>query len=76
MPRWCEYKGNIIVVHESENIDTSEVGRMAAFKIPDGDQAAGAAGRRRSFETKELELWRNPLGTLASSPVPGRRSHL
>ena len=29
-----EYKGNIIVVHESENIDTSDVGRMAAFKIP------------------------------------------
>ena len=44
-----EYKGNIIVMHESENIDTSEVGRMAAFKIPaeiKPPAPAGAAGFR------------------------------
>ena len=29
-----KYKDTIVVVHMSENIDTSEVGRMAAFKIP------------------------------------------
>ena len=28
------YNDTLITVHESENLDSSEVGRMAAFKIP------------------------------------------
>ncbi|MFN9944257.1 MAG: PQQ-binding-like beta-propeller repeat protein, partial [bacterium] len=28
------YKDTLIVIHESENIDSSEVGRSAAFRIP------------------------------------------
>ena len=63
-----EYKGNIIVVHESENIDTSEVGRMAAFKIP-AEIKPPSPQAPQVFETKELEQWRNPVGALASSPV-------
>ena len=63
-----EYKGNIVVVHESENIDTSEVGRMAAFKIP-GDVTPPSPQAPQVFETKALEQWRNPVGALASSPV-------
>ena len=63
-----EYKGNIIVVHESENIDTSEVGRTAAFKIP-AEIKAPAPGQPQVFEPKDLEAWRNPVGALASSPV-------
>jgi outer membrane protein assembly factor BamB len=63
-----EYKGNIIVVHESENIDTSDVGRMAAFKIPT-EIKPPTPQAPQVFETKDLEQWRNPIGALASSPV-------
>jgi outer membrane protein assembly factor BamB len=63
-----EYKGNIIVVHESENIDTSDVGRMAAFKIPEEIKPESPQAPQ-VFETKDLEQWRNPVGALASSPI-------
>ncbi|MDB6172870.1 MAG: Pyrrolo-quinoline quinone repeat-containing protein [Chthoniobacteraceae bacterium] len=63
-----EYKGNIIVIHESENIDTSDVGRMAAFKIPSEIKPPNPQ-TPQVFETKELEVWRNPVGSLASSPI-------
>lgn len=63
-----EYQGKIIVVHESENLDTTEVGRMAAFKIPTGVKPP-TAQTPQVFATKELEQWRNPVGSLASSPV-------
>ncbi len=63
-----EYKGNVIVVHESENIDTSEVGRMAAFKIP-SEIKPPSPQAPEVFETKALEQWRNPMGALASSPI-------
>ena len=63
-----EHKGNIIVVHESENIDTSDVGRMAAFKIPSAVKPPNPQNPE-VLETKDLEQWRNPVGSLASSPV-------
>lgn len=63
-----EYKGNIIVTHESENIDTSEVGRMAAFKVPEEIKPPSPQAPQ-VFDTKELEKWRNPVGALASSPI-------
>lgn len=63
-----QYKDTVIVVHESENIDTSDVGRMAAFRIP-AEIKAPAPGAPEVFETKDLEVWRNPIGCLASSPV-------
>ena len=63
-----EHKGRIIVTHESENLDTSDVGRMAAFKIPDGVKPP-TPQMPQIFPTKELEQWRNPVGALASSPV-------
>lgn len=63
-----EYNGNIVVVHESENIDTSDVGRMAAFKIP-AEITPPTPQTPQVFETKALEQWRNPVGALASSPV-------
>ncbi len=63
-----EHKGNIIVVHESENIDTSDVGRMAAFKIP-AEIKPPTPQTPQVFETKALEQWRNPVGSLSSSPV-------
>ncbi|MEI9897031.1 MAG: PQQ-binding-like beta-propeller repeat protein [Chthoniobacter sp.] len=63
-----EYKGNIIVVHMSENIDTSDVGRMAAFKIPTEIKPESPQAPQ-VFDDKDLEQWRNPNGSLASSPV-------
>lgn len=61
------YKDNLLVVHESENLDTSEVGRSAAFKLPLGAKAP-EPGKPLVLDPKELEVWRNPLGNLASSP--------
>ena len=63
-----EHKGRIIVTHESENLDTSDVGRMAAFKIPAGVKPPTPQAPQ-VFPTMELEQWRNPVGALASSPV-------
>lgn len=60
--------GNLIAIHESENIDSSEIGRMAAFKIP-ASVTPSNAFTPHVFEQKELEVWRNGVGSLASSPV-------
>ncbi len=62
------YQDALIVVHESENVDTSEVGRTAAYKLPT-DMKQPEPGAPMVLEAKALELWRNPLGTLASSPA-------
>ena len=61
------YKDALIVIHESENIDSSEVGRTAAFRIPTASKQP-QPGKPQEYVAKELELWRNPLGSLASSP--------
>ncbi|MDQ3624593.1 MAG: PQQ-binding-like beta-propeller repeat protein [Verrucomicrobiota bacterium] len=61
------YKDSLLVIHESENLDTSEVGRSAAYKIPP-EFTPPEPGKPQVFEQKPLELWRNPLGSLASSP--------
>jgi outer membrane protein assembly factor BamB len=63
-----EYKGSIVVTHMSENIDTSDVGRMAAFKIPTEIKPESPQAPQ-VFDNKDLEQWRNPNGSLASSPV-------
>ncbi len=62
------YKDSLVVIHESENIDASEVGRSAAYQIPKSLQPP-EPGKPQIFEAKDLEIWRNPLGSLASSPV-------
>lgn len=63
-----QHKDNIVVVHESENIDTTEVGRMAAYKIPTGVKPP-TPQTPQLLLPKETEVWRNPIGSLASSPV-------
>ncbi|MEO6787903.1 MAG: PQQ-binding-like beta-propeller repeat protein [Chthoniobacteraceae bacterium] len=71
------YKDALLVAHESENVDTSEVGRTAAFRIPaPGEEPKEqlhstypVAPGMKIFSPKELELWRNPLGNLGSSPA-------
>ena len=62
------YKDSLLVVHESENLDSSEVGRTALFKLPMGSKSP-EPGKPQVYEAKDIEQWRNPLGTLASSPV-------
>lgn len=62
------YNDNLLVVHESENIDSSEVGRTAAYKLPTNVTPPDATNPE-VLEPKALEVWRNPLGTLASSPA-------
>jgi outer membrane protein assembly factor BamB len=63
-----QYKDNIIVTHMSENIDTSDVGRTAMFKIPTEFKPESPT-KPEVIESKTLEQWRNPAGSLASSPV-------
>ena len=62
------YNDTLITVHESENLDSSEVGRMAAFRIP---QSVTVTNPNESvvYAPKQLEVWRNGVGSLASSPV-------
>jgi outer membrane protein assembly factor BamB len=70
------YKDTLIISHESENVDSSEVGRTSAYRVPKPDEMPKAVvpstnavpAGMRVFSPKELEAWRNPLGNLASSP--------
>jgi len=55
----------VICIHGKENIDTSEVGRMVAIRIP----KAPAAGGEQLVLGKEDEIWRQELGIFTSSPV-------
>ncbi len=61
----------LIAVHESENLDSSEIGRLAAFRIPSPAEVKPTnTASAQVFVTKSLELWRQPaVGSLASSPV-------
>jgi outer membrane protein assembly factor BamB len=63
-----EYDGKIIVTHMSENIDTSDVGRTAAYKIPTEIKPPVPPATTQDFDNKDLEQWRIPNGSLASSP--------
>lgn len=60
------YKDTVIALHDAENLDTSETGRMVAVRVgtqrPAGATDAVVLGR-------EAEVWRNPLGIFTSSPT-------
>jgi len=62
------YGDALITVHESENLDSSEIGRMAAFKIPQSVTQTNP-NEPAVYAPKQLEMWRNGVGSLASSPV-------
>ena len=60
----------LIATHESENLDSSEIGRMAAFRIPTPDQIKPTNSTTpHVLEGKNFEVWRNGVGSLASSPI-------
>lgn len=64
------YADTLIAVHESENLDSSEIGRMAAFRIPAPSEVKPTnAASPAVFTFNQLEVWRNNVGSLASSPV-------
>lgn len=56
----------VIAIHGKENLDSSEVGRMAAIKIG-SEPSAGQAGP--VVLDKSAELWRLPHVMFTSSPV-------
>ncbi|MEO6740459.1 MAG: PQQ-binding-like beta-propeller repeat protein [Chthoniobacteraceae bacterium] len=71
------YKDSLIVAHESENVDTSEVGRTAMYRIPAPDEnpkdvmhsTYPVPPGMKIFSPTQFEKWRNPLGNLGSSPA-------
>ena len=62
------HKDKLVVIHESENLDSSEIGRMAAYKIPTSITKTNPLVPD-ILEPKQAEQWRNEVGSLASSPV-------
>ncbi len=61
---------HLIALHESENLDSSEIGRMAAFRIPAPDAVKPPnEATPQVFTAGDLEVWRNGVGCLSSSPV-------
>jgi outer membrane protein assembly factor BamB len=62
------HKDNLVVIHESENLDSSEIGRMAAYKIPASITKTNPLVPDIRVP-KQAEVWRNEVGSLASSPV-------
>jgi len=65
-----KFQDSLIAVHESENLDSSEIGRMAAFRIPPPAEVKPTNSLSPAvFTAQQLELWRNGVGSLASSPV-------
>lgn len=62
------HKDNLIVIHESENLDSSEIGRMAAYSIPASITKTNPLVPDIRVP-KKAEVWRNEVGSLASSPI-------
>ncbi len=64
------HRDNLISTHESENLDSSEIGRMAAFRIPRPEEVKPTNSiTPHVFPPKTFEQWRNGVGSLSSSPV-------
>lgn len=64
------YKDSLIALHESENLDSSEIGRMASFRIPSPTEVHPTNSViPHVFPGKTFENWRNGVGSLASSPL-------
>ncbi|HVY70277.1 MAG TPA: PQQ-binding-like beta-propeller repeat protein, partial [Verrucomicrobiae bacterium] len=62
------YQDKLIVVHESENIDSTEIGRMTAYLVQHNAHPTNNTVPV-IYPPKAIESWRNPVGSLASSPV-------
>lgn len=58
----------VIAIHNDENVDNSEKGRIAAVRIPD-KLAAAAPGAETTALDYNSEVWRLPLAATSSSPI-------
>lgn len=67
------YKDTLICIHGAENLDTSDVGRMFAMKLPtDLDNVGGVLDVEQGGGPNlpnSVEVWRNDLDTFTSSPT-------
>jgi outer membrane protein assembly factor BamB len=66
------HKGKVIAIHDAENLDSSEAGRMIAVRVDATPKPAeAAAGQAPGTPTLErsAEAWRNPVASFSSSPV-------
>ncbi len=57
----------VIAIHDKENLDTSETGRIAAIRIP--EKLEQGASEKPMVLGKTAEIWRNSLNAFSSSPV-------
>lgn len=62
------HKGKVITVHNDENVDSSDKGRMTAVQLPE-KLASAAPGTETTVLPPTAEVWRNAIGATSSSPV-------
>ncbi len=58
------HKDKLIAIHNEENLDTTEKGRMVCIKLPEKLSSLDSTVLEPS-----AEVWRNPIGATSSSPV-------
>ena len=65
------FEDKVICVHGTENLDTTETGRMVALKLPEDDAKAGGEVEEGQGGAPKIsnEAWRNSLEMFGSSPV-------
>jgi len=61
------HKGKVIAIHNDENVDSSEKGRMVAIKLPETLTAPPTP--ESIVLDASAEVWRFPIGATSSSPV-------
>lgn len=59
----------LIAIHNDENVDSSEKGRLLAIKLPQTLQPVPPTATEVPSLEPAVELWRNPIGATSSSPV-------
>lgn len=67
------WKDSLITVHGTENLDTTETGRMAAIRLPKDDANAGGTVDSELLGAPkvpaDVEIWRQPVNAFSSSPT-------
>lgn len=61
--------GKLIAAHDKENIDSTDLGRLAAVRLPADPLPAGTPEDPVSTVPASAEAWRLPLAAETSSPV-------
>ncbi|MCA1963191.1 MAG: PQQ-binding-like beta-propeller repeat protein, partial [Prosthecobacter sp.] len=59
----------LIAIHNDENVDSSEKGRLLAIKLPEKLTPPPPPGLESLTLEPSVEVWRNPIGATSSSPV-------